>query len=412
MQIAPPLAAPTHAPPGVVLPPGEARQAGRWLWGTLAFFLGSFVVGAAWDRAWHATNPFEGFFSPPHIFVYATAGVSALLVARLAWSPRLRVWYGPVVRHRLLFGTASGAAAIAGIGLMMLGFAGLVLDNAWHTRFGLNETLWSAPHAMIGWSIWVTILGFVAARLGLRAARPLGPGAAVVLGWLVLGGSVVPFLGPFRENMTPEQFAARSAWLRQFPALFATPDFAHTLRIEAAANLTRTHPASVLLGAVWVGLALALVRGLHRSPWVMLAAVALSSALQLLGDRGDAQRLAAFGLTNWRDGAQWLPLPVLPAAIALLLLERTRLYPAARWAIVGFVYALCAAFVWGREPLWIAAVALAPLTCAGGGWLGGRVLRLLEQPTAGGVLRFAPLLCVVGPILSGAVDLWLRSLIP
>lgn len=399
-------------PPGIVPPPRETRRAGRWLWGTLAFFLASFLAGASWDRAWHTTHPFEGFFSPPHVFIYATATLAAVLVARLAWSPRLRAWYGPVVRHRLLFGSVSGAMAIAGIGLVMLGFAGLVLDNAWHSRFGLDETPWSMPHAMLGWSIFVVVLGFVGARLGMQASRPLGPATATALGWLVLAFSVAPFLGPFHENLTPEQFAARAAWLRRFPALFATPGFEHVLRIETAANLTRTHPASVLLGAAWAGVALTLVRGLHRSPWPLLAAGGIFSALQLLGDRGEAQRLVSSGLLAWRDGAHWLPLPILPAACALLLLERGRVSTVPRWAVVGLVYALCAAAVWGAGPLWAVAVLFAAPVCAGGVWLGGRVLRLLVQPTAGDVLRLAPLLCVAGPALSGAVDLWLRASIP
>ena len=67
----------------------------------------------------------------------------------------------------------------------MLGFAGLVLDNYWHTNFGLDETAWSMPHAMLGWSWFVAMLGFIACRLALRPYRPLRWVTAVALGWLV-----------------------------------------------------------------------------------------------------------------------------------------------------------------------------------------------------------------------------------
>ncbi|HEX5940364.1 MAG TPA: hypothetical protein VFZ12_08380, partial [Dehalococcoidia bacterium] len=51
-------------------------RAVRLTWFTLAFFLLAVIVGFGWDRAWHATHPFEDFWSPPHIFIYTTLAIT------------------------------------------------------------------------------------------------------------------------------------------------------------------------------------------------------------------------------------------------------------------------------------------------------------------------------------------------
>lgn len=38
---------------------------------TLTYITG--IVGAVWDGWWHIMVPFDGFFSPPHLFVYGGA---------------------------------------------------------------------------------------------------------------------------------------------------------------------------------------------------------------------------------------------------------------------------------------------------------------------------------------------------
>jgi hypothetical protein len=45
----------------------------RLLWLAVSFDVLAFGVGFAWDRRWHATHPFEDFFSPPHLFVYSSS---------------------------------------------------------------------------------------------------------------------------------------------------------------------------------------------------------------------------------------------------------------------------------------------------------------------------------------------------
>ncbi len=389
--------------------PRSAARAGRGMWFALIFFFTTLVVGLSWDRSWHTTHPFESFYSPPHLFIYATAIISTLLVARLVLVPELRRPFGQTIRLRLFATPVPGALVLAGGGLLMLGFAGLVLDNAWHTRFGLDETGWSTPHAMIGCALSVVALGFVACRLALRPALPLRWYTAVALCWIVLAFSS-PFFGPLRENTTPARLEAQRRAVATFPALADSVPFTHVLRIEAAANLTRTNPVYLLLGGLWVGIVLAIVRRLDRRWWVWIGAVALWSFIELLDHRRAAVRLDHF-LPISRDAAVWLPPPILPAALVLLLLTRLRLserWSWLPWLAAGSIFAVLTCATWGRGgAMWLLLPVAAVLT-VGGAWLGGRVADVLESPTSGGVFRLIAAIAVAIPLLTGTADLWLR----
>ncbi len=410
-----PITAVTPTDPSLPSPatlPGGVDRAGRWLWTTFAFFVGTLTLGLAWDRGWHTTHRFETFYSPPHLFIYGTTLITAARVGWAAWLPKTRGRFAPVLHHRL-FGTLSGPVGLTGVGLVLLGFAGLVLDNAWHTRFGLDETGWSMPHAMIGWTIFTIALGFMACRLALREERPINLAVAVLLGWCVLAFSATPMLGLFEKNYTPAFVAAQTQAIAHFPAIASQPGLDHVRRITAVANLTRTNPAFALFGAAWVGLTLALLRAFDRRLRVLLLIVALWSLLQLLGDRGGAQKLAQYGLA-WRAPAQWLPAPILPAALvyALFVWRRTREWLA--WGAAGLTFGLCAFAVWGQgaRPLWILAVLAAPLVCITGAAVGRRIRRMIERPTANDLLRLAPMIAVTAPLFLGLIDLWLRHSIP
>src|SRR5690349_4495441 len=71
-----------------------ARRAEILLWIALAFFLAGVGIGTGWDRRWHASHPFEDFWSPPHLFIYTNVLLSAALVVYLTFQPRLRAAFG------------------------------------------------------------------------------------------------------------------------------------------------------------------------------------------------------------------------------------------------------------------------------------------------------------------------------
>lgn len=399
-------------PPGMLPPdaPVEIRRAGRRLWFTLFFMLATISLGTAWDRGWHLRNQFETFYTPPHLFVYGATITTILLVAGLTFSARLRPWFGTAFRMWLFPFPVPGALVITAGGLAMLGFAGLVLDNYWHTMFGLDETPWSTPHTMLGWSWFVAALGFVACRLGLRPVRPMRWFTAVALGWVILSFSTQPFLGPFHRNTTPQRVEADARAITTLPALRENAGIAHTFRIYTAANLTRTNPVFVLFGAVWTGAALALVRGLDRRLWVLLVAVAVYSLIALLNDRGTARALGAWSPLA-SNPANWLPPPVFPAALAFALAVRLRLAERWSWLVAGGVFSLLTWLTWGRGTGMLVLVPLAALLCAAGAWAGARIARTLADPTAPAVRVMVPLLGFIAPLLLGAVDLYLRRTI-
>ena len=82
------------APPVATAARSSAVAAYRLLWLAVAFDVLAFGVGAGWDRRWHATHPFEDFFSPPHIFAYSMHGCATLTLTYIAFTPELRRWFG------------------------------------------------------------------------------------------------------------------------------------------------------------------------------------------------------------------------------------------------------------------------------------------------------------------------------
>jgi len=168
-------------------PEERPRAARRLLWTSFWLIIVAVVVGQAWDGYWHITNTFDGFWSPPHVFVYAMSTFAGLFVAALCFVPRLRHSFGPGLVVPGLPFALPGALFLLAAGFVALGVASMVVDNLWHTVYGLNETLWSLPHAMIGAALCLMTLGFTSCRLALRAHRPLRWPTALLLGVLLLG---------------------------------------------------------------------------------------------------------------------------------------------------------------------------------------------------------------------------------
>jgi hypothetical protein len=369
-----------------------ASRARRRLWLAFWLLIVAIAVGRAWDAYWHVTRAFDSFFSPPHLFTYLVTGLSGGLVASMLVDRDLRSAFGSPPWPLLL--TLGGFAT-----LLLAGG----LDAIWHTRFGLDETVWSTPHAMIGWGLLVTFLGFVSARLALGALR--WP-PALLLACFVLGVSATPLLGPLYGNNTPETVLAVS----EIPVLAQQAAAQHTYRIYLAWNLDRTNPLLLPLGALWAGAALAVARGLDRRASVWLLAALLWSALTLRGERREAQWLERFEPLV-ADPATWLPLPVVFAAVAFWLLRLARLPEWLGWAAGGVAFALVANAWWGPHRSASLLILLAALTAALGARLGARLAVAIASPTGGAVGRLL-LVGLATPFATGLLDLYLRRATP
>src|SRR4029077_12628117 len=161
----------------------------RLLWLAVLFDVLAFGVGFGWDRRWHATHPFEDFFSPPHLFIYSMHFLAQLPLIWITFMPDLRAHFGRAFRLVPFPFRVPGAIAIAGGGFVVTAIAG-VFDAIWHTTFGLDETAWSFPHSMLGWGIFVAFVGIVACRIAIAEQFPIGWPSAIVFGFLLIAASI------------------------------------------------------------------------------------------------------------------------------------------------------------------------------------------------------------------------------
>lgn len=144
-----------------------------------------------------------------------------------------------------------------------------MLDNLWHSAFGLDETQWSMPHHMLGWSWLTIILGFVAARLAFRQYHPLNWITTLVIALLVLEFLCSPLLGPFYLNYSPTLLHA----LANLPIVRTEPTAQHMYRIYLHYGLTRqTSPLFIPMVTGFAGVALGFLRKLDKRARIFLLA--------------------------------------------------------------------------------------------------------------------------------------------
>jgi hypothetical protein len=375
----------------------DAAEARRILWLAFWTMLASIGVGLPWDTAWHVSRPFDSVFSPPHLFVYATTALTIAFYLCLLVRPRIRAAFGygfavPVVPYAV-----PGPLYLVGAGLFLLAL-GALLDMIWHTAFGLDETRWSTPHAMLGWGWGLAAFGFVSARLALREQQPVRWWTRAFLGLVLLSFSIGPILGPFQHNQIPAKVEAIAA----IPILANQDEYQHTAQIYLAWELVRAHPLFVVLGAFWVGLSLLLLRALdHRLTWVVGVAVFWTTTV-LLRDRSTAARLGISG-----EGLSgWLPVPLLPAALTSGLLWRLRYGEVAAAAVGGVVFGAVSQVVWPTVGPLVGAAIGAPFAALGA--LAGAQLGLvLIHPSQRGC-TILTIIALVAPFVRGVADLYLR----
>jgi hypothetical protein len=379
--------------------PYDAAAAGRvirLIWCTLGCLLLAVIVGFGWDRAWHATHPFEDFWSPPHLFIYSTLALTAGILARLAGDADLRAHVGAPTMAIPLLGRISPPLFMAVAGLAMVFLAG-ALDSIWHTLFGLDETGWSLPHAMLGWGLLVTLFGLVSSRFALDERRHPGWFSRAVLALLLVASVTGVLLGPLGSNNSPSVVRA----IASLPVLAAEPEAQHTFRIYLDWNITRTGLLFVPLAALASGAALKLGRALIPGALALLAVIVVASLFSLSSELRTARYL---GVED--DPQNWLPLPILPALIVFLVSSALRLPERVSWLLGGLSFGVIAASWWG-QPGAVALVA-APAMVAGA-LLGTQLEKAIFSPQPGSAAIVALGAGLAVPGLLGALDLYLRT---
>lgn len=156
-----------------------------------------------------------------------------------------------------------GALALCASGCLVVLMAG-GFDDLWHS-FGLDETGWSFPHAMIGAGLQLTFMGILSCRLALRKQEPLRLLTLLGFAILLFMFSQDRLLGPLAAA-TPDTIRGISS----IPVLQLQAAFQHVTRIELTWNLTRTNPLFVPVAALAGGSAMGMVWGMVRRPWLLL----------------------------------------------------------------------------------------------------------------------------------------------
>jgi hypothetical protein len=353
-------------------------RAYRLLWLSVIFDFLAFGIGFEWDKRWHATHPFEDFFSPPHLFIYTMHLFATTTLAYIAFTPELRRPFGATFRLPVVSFPIPGAIALAAAGFGVVALAG-VFDAIWHTSFGLDETNWSFPHSMLGWGLFISFLGITACRVALRHWRPIGPISALVFGFLIVAVSVDRFAGPLANNLSPEVIR----FVSRIPVLAAEPDFQHTTRIYLAADIHRYNPLFVPLISLSAGMGLGLLRSFDARWWLTTGLTALLTWTSTLIPYVVPGIIVAIGGNRRRSRAVWL------------------------LAAAGFAFTTAA--IWMGTP---GGPLVGTVLFILGSLLADGIWRVVVVPTRAGVVALTVLAGVLMPALTGIVDLALRARIP
>ncbi len=406
----------TFAPAASIQHEQSLVRAYRLFWVTFFIFFVATATGKLWDRVWHLVHRFDTFWSPPHLYVAIMTLLTGLLVAGIAFTPQMRRWYGPAVRMPLFPFKVPGALIILGGGLIALSIT-IMLDNFWHTAFGLDETQWSMPHDMLAWDWFIIITGFIAARLAFRRYYPIGWVTNMVIAILMLEFMCPPILGPFYLMYSPGLIHA----LANMPIVRGEPSAQHLYRIYLHFQLTRqTSPLFIPMVALFAGAALTFLLNIDARKRILLLAPFLWS-ITLMGrdlytilflHYGGATKVTDVVRIALREPSLWLPIPLFVAVLAFEILRHTRLNQLTIFATCGFVFSVCTFGIWHTN-IWMLLLAIpGAFTFVLGTKLGRLLFHLIEKPTLENVMKFLLITCAQIPAILGIVDLVMRRIVP
>ncbi|GER86018.1 hypothetical protein KDW_01800 [Dictyobacter vulcani] len=388
----------------------------RLLWITFFIFFASTGAGKLWDRVWHATVRFDTFWSPPHFFVFVMTSLTAALVALIAFTPKLRTWYGPSVRVPFLPFEIAGSLVVLGGGLTALSIT-IMFDNFWHSTYGLDETQWSVPHCMLGWSWLTIILGFIAARLAFREYRPTNWITNLVMALLILEFLCPAVLGPFYLMYSPHLVDA----LKNIPIVRTEPSAQHMYRIYEQFGLTRqTHLLFIPIVTAFAGAAIVMLRRLDARKRVFLLAPLLWSLLLMGRDwytlyflhYAGARKIVDIIPIIPREPSLWMPIPLFVAAIVYSVLCHSSFKHNRILIISGLVFSICTFCIWHTSSWMILLAIPACATMLLGAWIGNYIYNIMEKPRLETLVSFLLATCAQIPAVLGIVDLFMRRATP
>lgn len=198
--------------------------------------------------------------------------------------------------------------------------------------------------------------------------------------------------------------------IADLPVIQAQPGAAHTFRIYEAWHIERGNAVFAPLAAAWGGTAVLLAGLFDGRKSTAAAGVGLATAIYTLLWFGFSLRLGTAG-----DPRTWLPLPALPALLALALGAHLE-WPAAKaeW-LAGAAFAGLTVLVWppsvgagfwvGTALVLAVSVAAFKATLLLAAWVG----TVVAKPVGRRVLAIVVILGFLVPLALGVVDFYLRA---
>jgi hypothetical protein len=236
-----------------------------------------FLIGGTWDISWHVVAGRESFWSPPHFALY----LGIVLIFAAGVHGLAKAW-----RHRV----APTAGATIGATGATVSLASAPLDDFWHRVYGLDVTIWSAPHLLLIGGVALAVFGAVvtgarshrhrtlpAPWLPFDAPWTVSTAAVIVGGGLMIGVSGV-VVAEFDFDV------ARSAIVWHPPILVGIASFGMALVARASrrtggALLAAASYTLCRVAVDWVQRALVLPR--PDVPLVLVAAVAFEAVVAI-----------------------------------------------------------------------------------------------------------------------------------
>ena len=204
------------------------------------------MVGTYWDDAWHTDRGRDTFLAPPHVVLYAGAGILAVVLVWSLVSAAVAAGVGAVRRR------PGSRLAVVGVSAI---FLAAPVDDAWHQILGRDAVLWSPPH-LLG------LTGSLAAAVGLAdLARPLDSWRSSMLGSVIVATTMMAVLE--YETDVP-QFA--DAWY--LPAVILAWGIAATLIVQRDPRPWALTTAAAVYTVVRVAVAVGLDQADHSSALV------------------------------------------------------------------------------------------------------------------------------------------------
>ncbi|MCC3316750.1 MULTISPECIES: hypothetical protein [Nocardia] len=294
----------------------DSLRLSSWCGAVIAIAGFASLTATYWDDAWHTDLGRDSAMIPPHLWLYGSVAVAGAVV--LFWAGRVLVSTRSI-RSALRFAPLV-VAALGGAATL----AAAPLDAAWHSTFGRDAVLWSAPHMLVVFASAAMVLGIIA---GVRPSR-YGVVEAM-LAALLLGGLMTAVL----EYETDVPQFSEAYYLPVLLAAALVAGAVARAALPVAASLTMTVGIYFVVRLVITVVLLLLGRSTPEIPLAVLGLCVLdlrwrNSVLRYTGAAAAISALAwisaATGVAD-RPAATVAPLAVVAVAVfAVVLLANMR----------------------------------------------------------------------------------------